>query len=525
MSKDSIFLAGFMGTGKTAVGHALAQILGRPFLDMDEIIAQRAGMNIPEIFANLGEGEFRRRETALCHELAESHGLVVATGGGTVVNPENRALLEKAGRLILLTCAPEEIRRRVGAGAGRPLLADNPIHRLHELLAERQEAYHAIPRKVDTTSRTPQETARLIADLWCHDEAPRVITVHTPSHDYPIILGTDLVPRLHDLIASLHVHTVALISDDRVGPLHAPPVVAALAAAGYRVVSLSIPAGEESKNLEVVGRLYTTLAQERLERHDVVVALGGGVVGDVAGFVAATFLRGLPFIQMPTTLLAQVDSSIGGKVGIDLPAGKNLVGAFKQPIGVVCDVGYLATVPMRELRAGFAEVAKHGIIGDPHLFAHLETKGMTALPWIVERAIHVKVRVVEEDPFEQDRRRVLNLGHTFGHALEVLSGYRLHHGEAVAVGIVAATRLACMVGWCPPQVLQRVTSLFEGLGLPTTMPGYSSAAVRDAMGIDKKRRDGRLHLVLPQGVGDVRVSDSIPDDMLMVAIRQMVEEH
>jgi 3-dehydroquinate synthase len=283
-----------------------------------------------------------------------------------------------------------------------------------------------------------------------------------------------------------------------------------------------VPEGEQHKTLATVADLYTQFLAAGLDRASTVLALGGGVVGDMAGFAAATYLRGVPFVQAPTSLLAMVDASVGGKTGVDLPQGKNLVGAFKQPQLVIMDTAVLSTLPSDEFRAGLAEIVKHGIIGAPRLFEQLEHEGPINLVQLVADAVRVKIAVVEEDPYEKGRRAVLNLGHTFGHALELVSEYTLRHGEAVAIGIVAAAHMAVELGRCAPEVAARITELIERLGLPVAAPGYDVEAVYAAMSHDKKRAGKKLRFIIPQAIGDVVVIDDPGEEVVRRAIGRVV---
>jgi 3-dehydroquinate synthase len=315
--------------------------------------------------------------------------------------------------------------------------------------------------------------------------------------------------------------TVAVVSDDVVGPLYADRVAASLESAGIPVARCAMPAGEAYKTLDTVSGLYNQFLAAGLDRSGLVVALGGGVVGDVVGFAAATYMRGLPLAQIPTTLLAMVDSSVGGKTGVDLPAGKNLVGAFKQPVLVAIDPATLATLPPADFRAGLAEVAKAGVISSPELFRRLED-GHRDLAWIIREAVAVKVAVVEADPYERGRRAVLNLGHTFAHAFERLSDYQLRHGEAVATGMAVAARLAVDLGHCSPAVSQRIIALLDHLGLPTAPPDYDPEAVWDAMTSDKKKQGAHLRFVLPLDIGQVDVFDDVPREAALAVLKQPV---
>lgn len=515
--QPNIVLTGFMGTGKTTVGRLLAERLGRPFVDMDAEIERRFGQSIPEIFARQGEVAFRQAEAALAAELAHRSGLVIATGGGALLAARTRRALGANSILIELQAAPEAIVERLrNSTAQRPLLAGpNPLKRLHTLYARRQATYRALPYHVDTTGRSPHEVVEAILTLLpsaapFSPPPPEVLWVQHPGGSYPIVVGAEATADLGAWMREQGVTgAVAVISDTHVAPLHAAAVMADLMASGLEAALYEVPAGEAHKTMSTVMDLYGRLLEDGFDRTSTVLALGGGVVGDMAGFVAATYMRGVNFVQVPTSLLAMVDASVGGKVGVDHPRAKNLIGAFKQPALVVADTRFLHTLPEREVRCGLAEVVKHGIIGAPHILDWLES-GQWEWPALVREAIAVKKAVVEEDPFERGRRAVLNLGHTFAHALEVVSEYTLPHGEAVAVGLVLATRLAVRLGLADSALAERVERLLRRLGLPVHYPA-DPEAVWQAMQGDKKKRRGRLRFVLPRAVGDVIVTGDVSE--------------
>ncbi|MEW5959853.1 MAG: 3-dehydroquinate synthase [Chloroflexota bacterium] len=342
------------------------------------------------------------------------------------------------------------------------------------------------------------------------------ITVTYPGGSYPICLGAGALAQTGALLAELGYRgRCAVVTNQTVGQYHAGPLLESLRAAGFEPTRIDIPDGEQFKTLETVAGLYERFIEARLDRRSPVMALGGGVLGDTAGFAAASFLRGAPLVQIPTTLLAMVDSSVGGKTGVDLPQGKNLVGAFKQPELVVIDPNVLATLPPVEFRCGLAEVVKHGIIDSPELFTELEVRsreyggeGDDPTPWL-EAAINVKVRLVQADPFEQGRRAALNLGHTFGHAFERLSNFEIRHGEGVAMGLVGAARLAARLGHCSTQTTGRIIALLERLGLPVQPPPFDPATIWAAMATDKKRQGNTLRFILPRAIGDVDIFDDV----------------
>lgn len=348
------------------------------------------------------------------------------------------------------------------------------------------------------------------------------VEVQTPTGSYEIHLGEGLLTRAGELAREQGLGGKAIVvTDPTVGKLYASIVEESLQDARFETTIVEVAEGEAAKSLETIRFLYDCCVEAELDRTSTVFALGGGTVGDVAGFAAATYMRGVPFVQLPTTLLAMVDASIGGKVGVDHPKGKNLIGAFHQPRLVVADMDVLATLPEEEFRCGLAEVIKAGVICSPKLFEHLEQRGTELLEWIIAEAIGVKVAIVEDDPYEKGRRAVLNLGHTFGHALEVLSDYKMRHGEAVSVGIVTAAKVAISLGLCSEEVERRLVSLLRRFGLPTNYRGYEPRQIWEAMGVDKKRRGGKLRFVLPQAIGEVTVTKKVPREVVLEVLREM----
>lgn len=379
------------------------------------------------------------------------------------------------------------------------------------------------------------------------------IDVASPDSAYPIFVGAGLVSQTGALISNLAEFSArcAVITNPCVGNLHAARLVDSLRANNFEPRLIEIPDGEKFKTLDMVRAIYDQLIDAQLDRHSIIFALGGGVVGDVTGFVAATFLRGVNFVQMPTTLLAMVDASIGGKVAVDHPRGKNLIGAFKQPLAVIVDPEMLATLPGAEFRSGMAEVVKHAIIGDPELFELLElaqnldadergraqkkifnSRSSAAIRdhtdftsimniELLSRAIQVKVDIVARDPFERGERAKLNLGHTFGHALEKLSNYEMRHGDAVAIGLVCAARLAARRKLCDDPLAARIENVLRAIGLPTrVLSEMSTDGILAAMMTDKKRSNHRLRFILPRALGDMAVVDDVTREEIAVTIEE-----
>jgi shikimate kinase / 3-dehydroquinate synthase len=530
VAPPTIVLTGMMGTGKTTVGQLLAGHLGRPFLDLDDEIARAAGRSVAAVFAGEGEDGFRVRERAAVLALSpEGPPRVIATGGWTLADPASRTHIETLGTLVCLSAAPETIAARVALAPGdRPLLATADSAAAAALLARRRPVYDSVALQVDTTQRSAEGTAHAVRALVAAlGGAPlTAIPVATPAGGYRVLVGTGLLAHAGALLAAQGVSgRVLVVTDRQVGPRYAPALVAGLAAAGLAPTRVEMGIGEAAKSLATARGLYDACITAGLDRADTVVALGGGVVSDTAGFVAATWLRGVRFVTVPTTLLAMVDAGLGGKTGVNVAAGKNLVGAFHHPGLVVADPTVLATLPPDVLRAGLAETVKHALIGDPELFAHLAARGApvgndaTAWAGLVARSAGVKAAIVSADPGEVGRRAVLNLGHTFGHALEQASGYEFRHGDAVSVGLVAATQLAAELGCAPATLVDEVAAVLARLGLPTSYTDVAPESVLAAMAVDKKRRGDRLRFVLPFALGDVRVVADVP----VPAVRAVLE--
>ncbi len=341
------------------------------------------------------------------------------------------------------------------------------------------------------------------------------VRVSLAERSYDILIARGSLQEIGFVLSRLGLaDTVGIVTDRHVAERYLTRIVRSVKAAGFRVLPIILPAGERSKTLRSVSKILDELIAARFERRSALIALGGGVIGDLTGFAAAIYLRGIPFIQVPTTLVAQVDSSIGGKTGVDHPLGKNLIGAFHQPLAVLIDPDTLTTLPKREWVAGLAEVIKYGMIADEAFFAYLEKHTEALLrresgpvAQVIKRSCEIKAQVVAEDERESDRRRILNYGHTIGHALEALGGYRsLLHGEAVAIGMVQEADLARHLGICSQEVVDRLRGLVRAAGLPDAMPKVSFNALWQALQHDKKVADGEVYGVWPEQVGRVRIA-------------------
>jgi 3-dehydroquinate synthase len=517
----NIVLTGFMGTGKSSVGREVARRLGWSFVDMDDEIVARAGKPISDIFQKDGEAAFRALEAEVCRDLSRQRGLVIATGGGALIDPGNRRLMIAAGPVFCLGCAPDGILERLAGAQDRPLLdVEDRRVEIERLQSARQEAYAAIPRQIDTTQLTVGEIAeRVIAEA-----SSILLPVRYPGGQYPIYIAPGLLRQLGQLARqAAPAIRIAVVTNPVVGHWYLEPVLDILRATGLEPFACTMPDGETFKTLETLASLYAQFVGSELDRGGAVLALGGGVVCDVAGFAAATYMRGLPVVQVPTTLLAMVDASVGGKTAVDLPEGKNLVGAFKQPAAVAIDPDVLRTLPSRDVASGMAELIKHGVLGDAALFAWLEEGPPQPADWYrwITRSLQIKIEVVEEDPYERGRRAVLNLGHTAGHAIEQLSGFDLRHGEAISIGMVAAAEIAVARGLAEPSLPVRITGVLAAHDLPVRCPPLSAEEIWEVMGRDKKKRGQRLRWVLPRAIGSVEIVEDVPQATVLRVLRAL----
>jgi 3-dehydroquinate synthase len=518
--QSSIFLYGPPGSGKSRAGQALASDLALPFIDLDAEIERASGMPITQMVETQGEAAFRERERQALAAAAQSGPAVVALGGGALLDPANRAAAEVHGQVVCLGASFETLLARVSTEADtRPLLAGDLPGKLSTLLARRGEHYASFPLQLSTDGLSPIEVA------WQVQVALGRFFIPGDGGGCPVTLKAQGLAACGEALKARGLKgPVALVSDENVAPLHAAGAAESLRECGYTIAEIVIPAGEAHKTVDTVSRLWTGYLAAGLERTSTVVALGGGVLSDLAGFAAATYLRGVRWAVLPTTLLAMIDAGLGGKTGADLPAGKNLVGAFYSPRLVLADPRVLETLPPVEIANGMGEVLKHGVIGDPRLFEICAGGPETVrASWdeLLRRAVAVKVRVVREDPLEQGRRAALNLGHTIGHAVETVSRYRLRHGEAVAIGTVAEARLAERIGLAAPGLAAQIGRALAGLGLPVEIPAdLPVEEIEQAMRVDKKRKDGALRFALPAAIGDVRVGVEVGSEEVNDLLRR-----
>lgn len=516
MRKTNIYLYGPPGVGKSGIGMRLAQDLDLPFLDLDEMIEQDGEMTIPEIFDKEGEAGFRGRESRLLARLIDGNDRVIALGGGTLLRDGNRRLAEASGQIILLDAALEILQERLSQSkVDRPLLGNAHIARLAELLSQRADHYRSFLLNINTSNLSVEQAAwEAQILLGCF----RIHGMQDAGRNcaYPV----RVVPGGLDEIGALTKNLgfggdAVLVSDSRVASYYTDRVQRSLEQSGWRLCSIVLPEGEASKTLETATGLWGQFLEAGLDRSGTVIALGGGMITDLVGFAASLYMRGVRWIALPTSLLGMVDASLGGKTGVNLAHGKNLVGSFYPPALVLADPEVLRTLSEDEFRSGMAEVVKHGVIADTALF-EICAGGMAdvkqRIDEVVRRAISVKVRVVNEDPFEKGARELLNLGHTIGHALEKASRYNLRHGEAVSIGLAVITRAAARLGYLDESTARQICATLEGLGLPTHIPQVTDRSeIEKLMRVDKKRKAGVLRFVIPAGLGNVRYGVEIKD--------------
>jgi shikimate kinase/3-dehydroquinate synthase len=535
-----VVLVGLPGSGKSVVGRRLASRHGATFLDLDDSIERKTGRSIPEIFESEGEAAFRALERAAVADLGPADPSpalrrVISTGGGAVVDPRNRWALLRGRVPVWLDARPEVVAQRLRRSVRvRPMVAGrDPIGSVREL-ARARERFYAAAHHVNSVAEVASvvEAVDRLAGLG---PAAGTILLRASTRIGDIVIGEGIASAtVAATLRRIEARRAILVSEPGAWAAAGERLADDLHRDGWTIGTVLLPGGEEAKRLSVVEKAARELARMRVERGEPIVAIGGGALGDAAGFLAATYLRGIPWIGVPTTLVAQVDSGIGGKTAVDLPEGKNLVGAFHQPLAVVIDVGVLRSLPSRQLRAALGECVKMAALGDERLFALLESDGQAiargdAPAWargcaaeVVERAAWAKVETVLGDERETagaNGRIALNLGHTVGHALEAADGYAtLLHGEAVAYGLRAAARIGVAAGWTPPERARRIEALLDRLELGVRRLPLGAEAVHAAMTADKKRASGRLRWVLPTA-DRYTVQDDIPVEL----VREVVD--
>jgi shikimate kinase/3-dehydroquinate synthase len=561
----NIYLVGLMGSGKTTIGRALAKKLNKTFIDSDHEIEARTGVSISVIFEIEGEASFRQRETDAIRDICQQENIVLATGGGAILNAQSRQLLHSTGTVIYLCAGINSILHRTRNDKKRPLLqTENPRKKLEELEKIRDPLYREIAHIVlETVHPQMQTLVQVILDKLYElvnfaplsiqsnvnlsldilennkvsDLIPKIskmnkksLNVDLAERTYAIHIGADVLKDTNLLSRQIKGKRLVIVTNDVVAPLYLAQVENVLRSIGKEVHTIILPDGEAHKNWQSLMLVFDYLLKQKCDRHTTLVALGGGVIGDLTGYAASAFMRGIDFIQIPTTLLSQVDSSVGGKTGINHPLGKNMIGAFYQPKVVLSDISSLKTLPSRELSAGLAEVIKYGAILDETFLTWIENnitllldRNEDALGYAVLRSCEIKANVVKQDERENGLRAVLNFGHTFGHAIESGLGYgKWLHGEAVGCGMVMAADLSYRLGYIDYVSKVRIVKLVEAAGLPIIAPDLGEDAWLKLMEVDKKNENGKIKFILMKPIGHSIIT-SVSQEMLLATLREAIK--
>ncbi|MBC3907596.1 bifunctional shikimate kinase/3-dehydroquinate synthase AroKB [Undibacterium umbellatum] len=543
-----------MGSGKTTVGRALAKKLNKRFIDTDHEIEARTGVSIPVIFEIEGEASFRQREADVIRDLTEQENIVLATGGGAVLNADSRKYLHERGIVIYLRAGINSILQRTRHDKNRPLLRTaDPRKKLEELESQRAPLYQEVAHvSIETGRPNVQFLVQSVLEKLAQEkllDIPEALLSHSKTNmsdqstastttllnvdlgerSYPIAIGTSLLSDSQFLQSKIKGKKTVIVTNTVVAPLYLAALEAALRAAGKEVLSVVLPDGEEQKNWTSLMLIFDALLEHKCDRKITLLALGGGVIGDMTGFAASAYMRGVPFVQIPTTLLSQVDSSVGGKTGINHPLGKNMIGAFYQPEAVIADIDSLQSLPDNELSAGLAEVIKHGAIIDPVFFdwieanmAALRAKDPKALTHAILRSCEIKADIVRQDEREGGLRAILNFGHTFGHAIESGLGYgKWLHGEAVGCGMVMAADLSCRLGYIDYVTKTRIKQVVEAAGLPGVAPDLGEERWLELMEVDKKNEGGKIKFILLKPLGQAHIT-TVPQETLLATLRSCI---
>ncbi len=519
---DNIILIGFMGSGKDAVGLEIARNTGKVFFSTDKYIELKENKTINWIFKESGEEYFRKLERKAILATSNLKNTVWATGGGIVINDKNRLFLSKIGRVIHLDTKLEILENRLKDDKNRPLIKSK--ENISKIFNDRIHMYQFAELKIDTTNKNPDEIAdEIIKKLRItkknKDYQADTILFKTEHKQYPVHIGCDSLIRNFKISDYLNINSkrAVVITNPLVGALYLNPLENELKKCGIEPINFIVPDGEKYKNNKMAMKIYDFLLKKRIDRREPLIALGGGVIGDLVGFVASTYKRGTPLVQIPTTLLAQVDSSVGGKTGINHHLGKNMIGTFYQPDLVLTDIGVLLSLSEKEYRNGLAEVIKYGIIKDQKLFSLLLKKknkildrSMKILSKIVSRCVRIKKKIIEEDEKEQKgKREILNFGHTIGHVIETLTNYSYYsHGEAISIGMVEESRIAMKNGLLENKDFEKIISLISSYGLPVAMPkDIHLGNIKNLIIQDKKVWNGKIRLPFLTGIGRIHLKE------------------
>ncbi len=530
----NIFFTGFMATGKSRIGSLVAASLGWTFQDLDHAVEEKSGLSVAEIFARHGEAHFRTLEIEALREISQREKMVISLGGGTLQSPAAIELVKNNGVLIALWAPPEVILERVNRKqSSRPLLANlndtEKLEKIKRLLNERKALYDLAQFRFESCESIPHHvlTRTIIHRLQVDELNPLQVALEERS--YPIYVEKQISNHVDSIFDKWNIQGEYLIvTDNNLRDHQFETLEHIRQCLGEDCRIFYFKSGEEEKNLKSLNKLFTYMLRQGYSRKTTLVAFSGGVVGDMTGFAASIYLRGIPFVQIPTTLLSMVDSSVGGKTGINHPLGKNMIGSFYQPKAVLIQLDVLSTLPDSEFLAGLAEVIKYAVIWDPEFFEYLDknrqailARDLQQLNYVVRHCCSIKAEVVRRDERESSSgvRAFLNYGHTFGHALEVLANFNYTHGLAVALGMRAAARLAVDIGLLSPADEQKQNALLDAYGLPQIFPRpLDLARAWEAMGMDKKVEAGERVYILPTRIGEVKSVRQINREAVLQAM-------
>jgi shikimate kinase / 3-dehydroquinate synthase len=555
---QSIILIGLSGSGKSTVAKNLAELMSWDHIDTDEVIKSKTGNDPAMIIKNDGENAFRDIEQKIILNL---HGprSVISIGGGAFQSEKIRQHLSSLGLIFFLDAPIDTLLKRVlnDDSQVRPLLGDskNEIHSgFQHMNKQRRTNFIKADIQLFTFAQSPEQLASSIFTAWLNADSSSMnlhqrkvrfsssnneilptIRIMSENKQFPIWVGTGILKNITSIIDNIAINSkVFMVMDENIDKLYAKQIDDLFTSSDIHYKKYVIQAGESEKNLDSVKLVYDWLVHSNVERKDLLVTFGGGVVCDLGGFVAATILRGIKLLSIPTTLLAMTDAAIGGKTAVNLPEGKNMIGSFKQPNGIIIDTNFLATLPERETIEGMAEVIKHAIIFDKGLFDTLESfelfqnskiNNNDLLLEIITTSIQLKSMIVSVDPLEKNIRKLLNFGHTIGHALESSSKYNmLLHGEAVAIGMMAASRISNSLNFLSDDDLLRIEKVLLKYGLPIAISNFQVSDILELMMYDKKIVDGQLQFILLNEIGQAFIESKVDDKVVRSAIAGIISE-
>lgn len=525
----NIILTGMMGVGKTTIGEKLAQKLNLDFLDLDQYIEKKTQLKITQIFSKYGEPYFRRLEKNFCKEIAQKRNLVISTGGKTLLNKENLKIFSSSGIIITLLSSPDIILKRIQKGGNaRPLLASSQSKKFYEIYRKRELHYLNLPNKIDTTSLNKEKVVDEILKLI--KGQVKKIEMTLGGNRSSVIVKKGLVNDIGSCLKdTIQEKRVFILSDNKVFGIHGKKILKELERIHLKSSVFLLQPGERQKNIRTAEKIYHWLLKERASRSSVLVCFGGGVISDLGGYTASTFHRGVKLVNIPTTLLSQIDASIGGKNGINLQETKNQIGTFYFPSLILIDPLFLITLDTQYMKEGMIEAMKAGIIGDHKLFLIIKKnanqvilKDLKLLEEVIKRAMGVKLNIVHQDPYEKGIRRILNLGHTFGHALEGYFNYgQISHGQAVGLGMICASKMGMLMNIATEKILSEIKEILKVMKMPLYLENLDVSKILSLMECDKKRKEDRISFIIPKKMGEAVTRKNVNKNIITESLKEI----